>query len=45
MKSETDSLVLMYNQSVLRSDLEIGEVSSGSLGVVRLTYVSIETMG
>lgn len=45
LNSETDSMYLMFNKSVLPGHMKAGEITVNKSGIIKLGYASIETFG
>lgn len=45
INSETDSMYLMFNKSVLPAYMKAGEITVNKSGIIKLGYASIETFG
>lgn len=45
INSETDSIVIMYNNTVLPPHKKISEVESNNFSIMKLSYASVETFG
>jgi hypothetical protein len=45
ISSSSDSIVLMYDKTILNSYMKISDVTFNALGVVKLSYATMETFG
>ena len=45
LSSESDSMYLMFNNSVLPGHIKVNDITFSQSGIIKLAYASIETFG